>query len=87
MLYCTQCKMMNSYPAISALTMRKEIVPKAFGRVYFGEIGDGQDKVRVFSIRCRGSIKTGALHNALRNAVNTLKLTVRPCFQLASVVV
>ena len=60
---------------------------KGLGRVYCGEIGDGQDKVKVFSIRCRGSIKAGALHNALRNAVDTLKLTLRPCFQLGSVVV
>ena len=34
---------------------------KGLGRVYFGEVGDGQDKVKVFSIRCcPGSIKAGA---------------------------
>ena len=47
---------------------------KGLGRVYFGEIGDGLDKVKISLIRCnRGSFKAGASHNVVRNAVDCLQ--------------
>ena len=42
---------------------------KSLGRVYFGKIGDGLDKVKISLIRCN----RGASHNVVRNAVNCLQ--------------
>ena len=47
---------------------------KELGHVYFGEIGDGQKKVKVSLIRCsRGSTQVGAAQNVVRTAIEILK--------------
>ena len=47
---------------------------KGLGHVYFGEIGDGQKKLKISLVRCsRGSTQVGASQNAVRNAVEVLK--------------
>ena len=44
------------------------------GLVYFGEIGDGPNKVTISLVRCsRGSSQVGAAQNVVRTAVDVLK--------------
>ena len=47
---------------------------KELGYVHFGEVGDGEKKVKVSLIRCsRGSTQVGGAQNVVQNAVKILK--------------
>ena len=47
---------------------------KELGYVHFGEVGDGENKVKVSLIRCsRGSTQVGAAPSVVQNAVRILK--------------